>query len=226
MIELPRSVWDSHFAHTCWHEAGHAVAGFLLNVPILEIVVLGPDELAEHHAKGSEEHWGFVLFGDYPEDTLGRAIDSMIISLAGEASVRVSWALGVLEAIRTEAPPDPVTLEEITEAVNTVPEGATPASSAAYFGYRDGKAAAIDLRDAEEVADRWTWGGPDRAALVAYAQASAAEWVQTPRFQSLLGRLSASLLERGSMPGSFAEDLLRRANRIFDLEGNDARSNT
>ena len=71
MTEVPRSLLDSAFAHTCWHEAGHAVAAFLLHVPILEIMVLGPDEVAEHHETASKDPWGFVLYEDYPIDSLG-----------------------------------------------------------------------------------------------------------------------------------------------------------
>jgi hypothetical protein len=202
--------------HVAFHEAGHAVAGYLLGEGIegIDIIRSGDELEAIVEAEGAG---GCVRFAARVVESLADAQTAILGLLAGEAAVRISWAMQVLTDEQVDPHRRAVRGDELpVEDLLAVPNGATPTQSAAYFGWLDDRGKS-DMDEAEALARKFALSQFEAAAMMAWLQAWTSEWVQSERFQRLVGMLASVLLDRGSISGQLATELLDRADRVFAL---------
>jgi hypothetical protein len=198
-----------------WHEAGHAVAAYLLGLRIERIWIASPAELEAIEPAGASGH---VELEQRPIVDLGDALNHMLVYLAGEAAVRGAWALGLLDEIEfgfTEPAPEPETLAEQVDEL-LARRGGSPTAATASYGYLS-PAAESDLAAVREISAEWAFSSLEAASMQNLAEHRVAEWVGQPRFQALLGTLGPALL-KGSMSGELADHLLGRADEIHGAE--------
>lgn len=203
---------------TSFHEAGHAVANYLLDRSIEEVMVKSREEMEAMLARGlgSDDFAGHVLSTEEPIECLSDAIDEILFCLAGEATVRAAWALQVIDdvSLGIEEPAPELERDEALEVILKMPPGVTPVAAAVFNGYESGEAKG-DIAAAEHLAAEWTHTSQEALALMRFATIRVSEWTQTERFQYLAGRLAAGLLEQNTMDGSLATHLLERADAIY-----------
>jgi hypothetical protein len=190
-----------------WHEAGHAVAAYLVGTPIDKIVVRTEQgALLEGRFAGS-----VYLAREEPKD-VHEAEDRILVLLAGTACVRVAWSIGTLsdEFLGRVEPSKELTVDDLLVSRN----GSTPAGAAAYVGLNDERDSPDD-QDAQALAQEWTGDTLEAASMLGYLRARTINVVQGERFQSLASTIAAALLEHGELDGDLATHLLDRANAVF-----------
>jgi hypothetical protein len=188
------------------HEAGHAVAMFLLGQEIDHLELMRPFELR------SDGLAGCVQSMPHEVTTIGDAIDELVVYLAGEAAFRVAWANGVLGnaeigGIEAEAP---------VALLLAMPNGSSMADRAAHQGWyeRDDHP---DERNAAALAAHFTTGALETDLLLKFARARTSAMVGTERFQALCADLARVLLKRSPLPGADAVAVLGRADRVHEI---------
>ncbi len=128
MIVQSRRALEGQTFRTCWHEAGHAVAGWLLGRTIERI------EILTHRKRQPGCVAGRVHYGEGEVTNRHEAEDEICISFAGEAALRTAWALEVFDEINLGLPEGPARAMTVDEMA-VVPNGSSPASALAQYGY-------------------------------------------------------------------------------------------
>ena len=201
----PRRTHAQARYETAWHEAGHAVAAYLAEIPLKRIELM--DE-SGNLVDGDKA--GCVFLGGPESANVHEAEDTIVVDFAGEACVRIAWVLGNLaEDLFGRVATTELTVDDIMISRN----GSTPAAAAAYYG-ADDDAGSPDELHAHELAVRWA-SGLEAAWMLAYLRERTINLVQSDRFQHLASNIAAALLDQGALSGEFATQLLERADAVF-----------
>lgn len=199
---------------TCWHEAGHAVAGFLNGIPIERIEIM--------HADGTlvePDTAGVVRFeGTHLGPKIADIIALIEVHLAGTCAVMVAWAAGMFpDAALFDASEEEDAHELTVDHILATHSASTLAEAAAYDGWRE-QDDQPDQINARKLAEGFCRSPEEASAMLVWARMRTMAFVQSPKFLYLCERLAGVLLELGTITGAHAEDLLDRWNVLYKIE--------
>jgi len=171
---------------SAYHEGAHAAAGRIYGWPVQQIRLMGVDgSLVEGEFQGD-----CSFFPRESPLTLGEAVESMTVLMAGHAGYRLALALGVFTSEAAGA-----TGEIPSEVLATVPPEAagTPRADVfiGFFG-RDGEPDEVHAR---EIASNWTENPLEREALLSFAMARSATLADGEMFQAITRAIAQALLD-------------------------------
>lgn len=198
-----------------WHEAAHAVAFYIHGHAFEKIEIFRPGETRQQGDLA-----GCVISTDRPITSVGAAHEAIVELLAGEAGLRMAWALDVLTDAQIggeEVPTGDLTLEELLVSSN----GSKPARAASFGWYE--RSDHPDERNADEIARSFASDPFEAQAMLNYLKARTSNLVQSERFQKLMNTLADALLEHSELEGALATHLLERADTLHEIESRQVR---
>ena len=143
------------------------------------------------------------------------AIALSVMTLAGEATVRVANASGILpdDEIGATEPEADLTVELILAA----PSDASLKHASAYAGWHE-EAEAPDEAYMQEVVASVSETQGEADAMAFWLRARTAAFVSEPRFLHLAQRFAAALLDLDSLEGEHATHLFERWDQTYKPE--------
>ena len=208
---------------TAVHESGHAVAGFLSGRRIDHVRVKSEDELKKMEEEvlsnpgtiRDADRSGHVVFEPHYVNSLGEAIEEIVIYYAGEETTQMAWVAGFVTD--EEIGGTPFTLEELEADVDLLmANGQTPPERAkALYGTESSPG---DYRHADELAEAWTSDPMEKYALLGFCHARTRNLVQSELFRRMAVSFVPTIEEKGEVPGELAHHLLHRAHVVFELQ--------
>lgn len=198
-----------------FHEAGHAVTGFLSGRRIERVGVWSEEQLSDSQAVTDTDHIGRVVFQDFDPTSLSEAVDDIVMYYAGDAAARMAWASGIVtdEQIGVTTV---ITTEDLSVDELLASNGRTPVESAVAYGmYR--MPSKDDAALAADMAKEWTSDPLELAALLGFCQRRTANLAATEQFQIMVGYLAVQLEEKGEMGGDLVHHLLDRQRAVQRL---------
>jgi len=149
-----------------YHEAGHACPFYWHGHPVESIHLMTPEE-AQTREQGDEA--GCCILPARSPENVCEAQERVVELLAGEAGVRIAWAMHLLsndEIGGIEVPSQDFTLEELAAS----PNGATPQQGSAHRGWYE-RSDHPDEVNAAELARAFSSDPLEAAALMGYCKA-------------------------------------------------------
>ena len=199
---------------TAYHEAGHVVAAYMSGMAITAVEMMTPDgELVDADAGWT----GMTSSRLTPTGGADDVVKLAVLSLAGEATVRIAHASGMFPdaAIGAKAgEPDP---DLFVDQILAAPAGSTLEETAVYLGMFE-RPDTPDEVAAQEAVANFCANDNEAAAMLSWLRARTAAVVMEPRFLFVAQRLAAALLELGSMTGEHVTHLLERWNQTYRVE--------
>jgi hypothetical protein len=191
-----------------FHEGGHATAMWLLGVRIDHLELMRPDEVRADGLAGCVQQLPTSI------DTIGAAIDQIVIYFAGESAFRTAWAAGTVsdDDIGGGQHDTPI------EVMLASPNGASPGIAASFEGWleRPNQPDEVNARSLAEH-KRFTSSLFEAELLLKFARARTASMVDTPRFLSICGDLAGVLREHAPLEGADAEARMGRTAYVYDI---------